>query len=139
MFQRHIPDGLTPDRYMDAHVATLEQFAAEMPVEILAHPTLLPLSYRTLPIEELWTEAREERAVTALKAAGIAFEVSNRYRPHQRFVSRARAAGVRLSLGSDGHTAEQVGDLTQPLATARAAGVRDEDLYDPFVHGTRQM
>jgi histidinol phosphatase-like PHP family hydrolase len=63
MFQRHIPDGLTPDRYMDAHVATLEQFAREMPVEILAHPTLLPLSYRTLPIEELWTEAREERAV----------------------------------------------------------------------------
>jgi histidinol phosphatase-like PHP family hydrolase len=139
MFQRHIPDGLTPDRYMDAHVATLEQFAAEMPVEILAHPTLLPLSYRTLPIEELWTEAREERAVAALKAAGIAFEVSNRYRPHQRFVSRARAAGVRLSLGSDGHTAEQVGDLTQPLATARAAGARDEDLYDPIIHGTRQM
>jgi histidinol phosphatase-like PHP family hydrolase len=139
MFQRHIPDGLTPDRYMDAHVATLEQFAREMPVEILAHPTLLPLSYRTLPIEDLWTEAREERAVAALKAAGIAFEVSNRYRPHQRFVSRARAAGVRLSLGSDGHTVEQVGDLVAPLVMARAAGARDEDLYDPFVHGTRQM
>jgi histidinol phosphatase-like PHP family hydrolase len=139
MFQRHIPDGLTPDQYMDAHVATLEQFAREMPVEILAHPTLLPLSYRTLPAEELWTEAREERAVAALKAAGIAFEVSNRYRPHARFVARARAAGVRLSLGSDGHTAEQVGDLTHPLAMARAAGARDEDLYDPLVHGTRQM
>ena len=139
MFQRHIPDGLTPDRYMDAHVATLEQFAREMPVEILAHPTLLPLSYRTLPIEDLWTEAREERAVAALKAAGIAFEVSNRYRPHQRFVSRARAAGVRLSLGSDGHTVEQVGDLVAPLVMARAAGARDEDLYDPFVHGTRPM
>jgi histidinol phosphatase-like PHP family hydrolase len=139
MFQRHIPDGLTPDRYMDAHVATLEQFAREMPVEILAHPTLLPLSYRTLPIEELWTEAREERAVAALGAAGIAFEVSNRYRPHQRFVDRARAAGVRLSLGSDGHTAEQVGDLTVPLAVARAAGARDEELYDPFVHGKRDV
>ncbi|HWZ58157.1 MAG TPA: hypothetical protein VNW46_04200, partial [Gemmatimonadaceae bacterium] len=88
--------------------------------------------------EELWTEAREERAVAALKAAGIAFEVSNRYRPHARFVARAWAAGVRLSLGSDGHTAEQVGDLTHPLTVARAAGVRDEDLYDPLVHGTRQ-
>ena len=79
---------------MEERDATLEQFAREMPVEILAHPTLLPLSYRTLPIEDLWTEAREERAVAALKAAGIAFEVSNRYRPHQRFVSRATAAGV---------------------------------------------
>jgi histidinol phosphatase-like PHP family hydrolase len=137
MFQRHIPDGLTADQYMDAHVATLEQFAREMPVEILAHPTLVPLSYRTLPIEELWTEAREARAVAALRTAGIAFEVSNRYRPHQRFVDRAHAAGVRLSLGSDGHTVEQVGDLTAPLAMARAAGARDEDLYDPFVHGKR--
>jgi histidinol phosphatase-like PHP family hydrolase len=137
MFQRHIPDGLTPEQYMDAHVATLELFARHMPVEILAHPTLLPLSYRTLPIEELWTEAREERAVTALKRAGIAFEVSNRYRPHQRFVDRARNAGVRLSLGSDGHTADQVGDLTLPLAMARAAGARDDELYDPFVHGKR--
>jgi histidinol phosphatase-like PHP family hydrolase len=137
MFQRHIPDGLTPDQYMDAHVATLEQFAREMPVEILAHPTLLPLSYRTLPIEELWTEAREERAVAALKRAGIAFEVSNRYRPHQRFVDRARTAGVQLSLGSDGHTAEQLGDLALPLAMARAAGARDEELYDPYVHGKR--
>jgi histidinol phosphatase-like PHP family hydrolase len=139
MFQRHIPDGLTPDRYMDAHVATLEQFAREMPVEILAHPTLLPLSYRTLPIEELWTEAREERAVAALGRAGIAFEVSNRYRPHQRFVDRARAAGVQLSLGSDGHTAEQLGEVGLPLAMARAAGARDDELYDPFVHGKRPV
>lgn len=139
MFQRHLPDGLTPDLYMDAHVATLEAFAREMPVDILAHPTLLPLSYRTLPIEELWTEPREARAVAALAAAGIAFEISNRYRPHARFVARAHAAGVRLALGSDGHTADQVGDLAFPLATARAVGVDDAALYDPFVHGSRPV
>jgi histidinol phosphatase-like PHP family hydrolase len=139
MFQRHLPDGLTPDRYMDAHVATLEAFAREMPVDILAHPTLLPLSYRTLPIEELWTEPREARAVAALAAAGIAFEISNRYRPHARFVARAHAAGVRLALGSDGHTADQVGDLAFPLAIARAVGVDEAALYDPFVHGSRPV
>jgi histidinol phosphatase-like PHP family hydrolase len=137
MFQRGFPHGLTLDAYMDAHLANLEAFADEMPVDILAHPTLLPLSLRNIPLEELWSEPREERAVEALFQAGIAFEVSSRYRPHERFVRRAADRGVRLSLGSDGHTAEHVGNITFSLAMARRVGVRDEDLYDPLVHGSR--
>ena len=137
MWSSPIPSELTPDLYMEIHVANLERFAREMPVDILAHPTLLPLSFRELPLEELWTEEREERAVAALAQAGIAFEVSARYRAPERFVRRAYEGGVRLALGSDGHTGEQVGDLTFPLALARAVGARDEELYDPLVHGTR--
>jgi len=137
MFGRWSPGDAPPASYMNAHVENLERFAREMPVDILAHPTLLPLAYRTRPLEELWTEAYEERAVAALRDAGIAFELSNRYRPHLRFVRRAVDAGVRIALGSDGHTREQVADLAWPLATARALGVRDDALYDPRVHGSR--
>ena len=135
-FSRRFPS-VTLDEYMDAHVENLEQFAREMPVDILSHPTLLPLTLRRYPLEELWTEEREERAVRALAAAGIAFEISNRYRPHERFVRRATDAGVRISLGSDGHTAEQVADLTFSLSLAHALGVPDEELYDPIRHGSR--
>lgn len=138
MFSRRWAEGLDADAYMDAHVAELERFARTMPVDLLAHPTLLPLPLRARPLEELWTEAREERAVAALRDAGIAFEVSNRYRPHARFVARAASAGVRLSLGSDGHTPDQVANVVWPLALTRAAGVRDEDLYEPTVHGRRR-
>lgn len=134
---RAYPPALAPDDYMDAHLANLERFAREMPVDILAHPTLLPFALRRMPLEELWTEEREERAVEALARAGIAFEISNRYRPHERFVRRAVDHGLRLSLGSDGHGVEQVGDVQMPLALARALGVRDEDLYDPLIHGSR--
>lgn len=137
MFARRWPAGLDVDAYMDAHVADVERFAREMPVDVFAHPTLLPIPLRTRPLEELWTEPREERAVAALAKAGLAFEVSNRYRPHARFVGRAVAAGVRLSLGSDGHTPDQVADVVWPLAAARAAGARDGDLYEPTVHGRR--
>jgi histidinol phosphatase-like PHP family hydrolase len=135
---RPMPAGLTPDAYMQVHLDNAERFAEEMPVDILAHPTLVPLALRRIPPEELWTEAYEERLVTALRRAGIAFELSARYPAHERLVRRAVAAGVRVSLGSDGHTAKQVGDNAEPLALARAIGVRDEDVYDPVAHGRRQ-
>ncbi len=136
-FSRRVPSGLAHGDYMEAHLANLERFVREMPVDILAHPTLLPLPWRHLPLEELWTEEREERAVELLAEAGIAFEISNRYRPHERFVRRAVSAGVRISLGSDGHSAEQVADIAFPLAMARRLGVPDAELYDPAVHGSR--
>lgn len=137
VFSRKPVEGLDPSSYMDAHIAWLERFAREMPVDILAHPTLVAMPFRGLPPEELWTEERETRAVDALHAAGIAFEISNRYRPHERLVKRAVDRGVRISLGSDGHTFEQVADVARPLALARTLGVADLDLYDPLRHGSK--
>lgn len=134
---RRMPDGLAPQDYMRAHLDNLERLAVEMPVDILAHPTLLPIPLRRMPSEELWTEDLEERLVQALSAAGIAFEISNRYRPHDSVVRRAVDAGVRVSLGSDGHTREQVGRVAGPLALARHFGVKDTDIYDPARHGSR--
>jgi histidinol phosphatase-like PHP family hydrolase len=136
-FGRGLPEGMTAAAYIDAHLAELERFAAEMPVDILAHPTLVPIALRGMPHEELWPESHEERLVEALFAAGIAFEVSNRYKAHERIVRRAFERGVRISLGSDGHTADQVGNLEWPLALTRRLGIPDADLYDPVAHGSR--
>jgi histidinol phosphatase-like PHP family hydrolase len=137
VFHRDIPDGLTPAAYMEAHVSSLEALAVEMPVDILAHPTLVSPTLREIDPHELWPEALEERAVRALLAGGVAFEISNRYRPHERLVRRAADAGVRLSLGSDGHSRAQVADVALPLALARSVGVQDAELYDPERHGSR--
>jgi len=131
-FSRRFPDALSTDEYMNAFIANAERFAATMPVDILAHPTLLNMTLRQMPTDELWTEEREERLVSALFEGGIAFEISARYKPHERLVRRAVDRGVRISLGSDGHSADQVGDVTFPLALARHCGVRDEDLFDPY-------
>jgi histidinol phosphatase-like PHP family hydrolase len=136
-FSRHVPSGLTVAAYMNAHVDSFERLAAEMPVDILAHPTLVALPFRDAGADVLWTEAHEIRMVDALYAAGIAFELSSRYPPPERLVARAIARGVRLSLGSDGHTLAQVANITAPLALARSLGVPDEDLYDPTRHGSK--
>lgn len=137
VFSKRLPDGLTPAAYMEAHVASLEALAAEMPVDILAHPTIAPPPLRELDPEILWREELEDRAVAALRHAGIAFEISARYPPHERLVRRAADAGVRLSLGSDGHSPAQVADVSRPLAMARLIGVPDVALYDPERHGSR--
>ncbi len=136
-FSSALPDGLTISQYMEAHVASLEALAAEMPVDVLAHPTLVPPPLRMMDPHELWSEALETRAANALLKAGIAFEVSARYPPHERLVRRAADTGVRLSLGSDGHRAEQVGNIVTPLALTRSLGVADDALYDPERHGSR--
>lgn len=136
-WQPELPTGLDARGYMEALIDNIERMAYEMPVDILAHPTLVHLSMRHLPGEELWTEEDEERLVEALYRGGIAFELSSRYWPHERLVRRVRARGVRFSLGSDGHTREQVGNIEGPLALGRALGIRDGDFYDPFVHGSR--
>lgn len=136
-FAQLLPDSLTPEIYIDAHVTSLETLANEMPVDIFAHPTLVPPPLRLLDPHELWSEAHEARVVTALRSAGIAFEVSSRYPPHERLVQRAAHAGVRLSLGSDGHARTQVGNVAPALALTRAAGVSDDALYDPTRHGSR--
>src|SRR5207244_4207876 len=114
-----LPDGLTADAYIEAHVCSLESLVDDMPVDILAHPTLVPPPLRMHDPHELFTESREERMIAALKRGGIAFEVSNRYRPHERIVRRAVDAGVRISLGSDGHSRIQVADVFAPLELAR--------------------
>ena len=136
-FSHVLPPELTPDVYIEAHVSSLEALAREMPVDVLAHPTLMPPPLRAIHAHELWTEAHEERVARALASGGQAFEISARYPPHERLVRRVAAAGVRLSLGSDGHAREQVANIVAPLALARAIGVKDEALYDPMQHGSR--
>lgn len=137
MFHRSLPDGIAPAAYMLLHLDALERMMSEMPIDIMAHPTLLPLPIRNLSADELWTEELEERLVTALFEADVAFEISNRYRAHERLVRRAHDRGVQLSLGSDGHTRAQVGDLAFPLEMAKRVGAEESTLFDPFVHGTR--
>lgn len=138
MFQRELPVGLTRDAYMARHLLAVETLADTMPIEIFAHPTLVPYELRELPAEELWREEDEVRLVEALKRNDICFEISNRYRAHMRLVQRAVDHGVRLSLGSDGHVPEQIGNLAWPLETARSFGLSDDALYDPLLHGTRR-
>lgn len=123
-----------PDELMEQLVRNLCDLVAAMPVQIVAHSTLLPPALRDLEpdVHAWWTPEREDRFAEAVTRSGVAMEISNRYRlPHDRLLRKAREAGARFSLGSDGHTEAQVAQLGWAAETARRVGIGDEDLFVP--------
>jgi histidinol phosphatase-like PHP family hydrolase len=123
-----------PQEVMDAMVANLCEMVGTMPIRIAAHSTLTPPALFALEddVDAWWSPEREDRYVEALAASGVALEISNRYQlPHDRLLIKARQAGVRFSLGSDGHSARQVARLDWAAETARRVGVGDDDLFVP--------
>jgi histidinol phosphatase-like PHP family hydrolase len=128
------PWAARPQEVMEVMVHNLCDMVRTMPIEIAAHSTLTPPALLRLEPdpEAWWTDAREDRYVDAVRAAGVALEVSNRYRlPHERLLRKARQAGVRFSLGSDGHSVTQVARLDWAADAARRAGITDADLFVP--------
>jgi histidinol phosphatase-like PHP family hydrolase len=123
-----------PGELIDVMVRNLCDLVRSMPIEIVAHSTLLPPAVLALEpdVEAWWTEEREDRFIDAVVASGVAVEISNRYRlPHPRFLRKAREAGACFSLGSDGHTAAQVARLGWATEAARGAGITDAAMFVP--------
>jgi len=123
-----------PDELMEIMVHNLCDMVRSMPIQIAAHTTLLPAALLTIEpdLHAWWTEEREDRFVEAVVRSGVALEISNRYRlPHPRFLRKARQAGARFSLGSDGHHRDQVAQLGWAVQAAREAGIGEAHLFVP--------
>ena len=131
-----LPDGWTdrPDQVMEVMVHNLCDLVRTMPIQIVAHSTLLPAVLIELDgdVHAWWTEEREDRFIEAVIEAGVAIEISNRYRlPHDRMLTKAREAGARFSLGSDGHHRHQLANLEWSVEAATRNGIREEHLFIP--------
>lgn len=124
----------SPQELMEVMVRNLCDLVRTMPIEIVAHSTFMPGALTALEsdVHAWWTEEREDRFVEAVVESGVAMEISNRYRlPHDRLLRKAHQAGARFSLGSDGHTAEQMARLDWAVATAERVGIGESDLFTP--------
>jgi histidinol phosphatase-like PHP family hydrolase len=121
-----------PHELMNIMVHNLCDMVAAMPIAIAAHSTLLPTALRDLEpdVEAWWTEELEDRFIEAAVRAEVALEISNRYQlPHDRFLRKAKEAGARFSLGSDGHHIDQVARLEWATQTALRVGITDADMF----------
>lgn len=125
-----------PQEVMEHMVSNLCDLVAAMPIEIVAHSTFMPAALLEIEddVHAWWTEAREDRFIDAVVANGVALEISNRYRlPHDRLLRKAKQAGARFTLGSDGHRASQIARLDWSIETARRVGIGEGDMFVPRV------
>jgi len=123
-----------PHEAMEHWVDELCRLVRTMPIHIVGHGTAIPPALQVVDPEPeaWWTEAREDRLLDALAERGVALEISNRYRvPHLRLLRKAKARGVRLSLGSDAHRPDQIACLEWAMAQAEAAGLGESDFFRP--------
>ena len=99
--------------------------------DILAHPGLLPCNFReqTDAITEGW---RIKLVELALKC-NLAIELSSRWLvPDLKLAAMAKEAGLKFSLGSDGHGADKMCRLDYSLELAGKLDLTDRDLFWPL-------
>ncbi len=114
------------DRYVDFNVRVI----SEEPIDIFANPTFLPEAI-VKEYDALWTEARIKKVIDAAAKYGVAIEINSLYDiPSEKFLRKAKAAGVKFSFGSNAH-GEGVAKLDYSIRMAKALGLRRENMFMP--------
>jgi hypothetical protein len=126
-------------KFMDTLVNRTVGILNREPIDIYVNPTFLPnqLSAR---YDELWTAARMEQVVSALKANGVALEINNRYRiPSAAFIARARDAGVKFACGTNNAGASDLGRLQYCIEMIRACNLTWQHMWVPPAEGQKAI
>lgn len=118
------------DSIWEEYTQFVEDLADARLADTLAHPDVIKVWGRRPEDESKY----HKRIVEAARRNGVALEVNtNGWRkpvaemyPDARILKLARDAGVGITLGSDAHTADRLGQrFDEAIANARAAGYED--------------
>jgi histidinol phosphatase-like PHP family hydrolase len=118
------------EKFLKTHLALLEKEFSGQKYDILGHPTLLPPLALGKP-EDVFPEWWEDQLLAILLKHGVAMELSNRWKtPYDRLMKKGLEAGVKLSLGSDGHEPDTSCVLDYPKEMMKKFGVEPGRLFD---------
>lgn len=99
--------------------------------DILAHPGLLPCNFREQK-EAITNDWRVKLVELALRC-NLAIELSSRWLvPDLKLAAMAKEAGLKFSLGSDGHGPDKMCRLDYSLELAGKLELTDRDLFWPL-------
>lgn len=128
-----------PQDFMDRYVDFHEEVMAKEPIDIIANPTFLPDAL--LPdYDKLWTEKRMRRIIESAVRHRVAIEINSRYQvPRLPFLEMAKAARAKFSFGSNGHTADALGDIDYGVAMYRKLGLTLNDFFHPAPAGKKPI
>ncbi|MDP4209686.1 MAG: hypothetical protein Q8928_12810 [Bacteroidota bacterium] len=116
-------------RYMDYSLQILNN----EPINIFAWPLFLPVCIAK-DYNKLWTEERMQALINAAKKRNIAFEINDMsHTPHEEFILKAKAEGIKFAFGSDSRN-ENVGRLSYCKRIAQKCNLTKDDFYVPTMH-----
>lgn len=119
-----------PDEFMEFYVNKITEILNNEPINIYVNPTFLPEVIRG-QYDELWTDERIQRVVSALKNNKIACEINARYKiPSEHFIKLAKSAGVKFTLGTNNSGAD-LGYLEYSLKMIDACKLNPDDFWKP--------
>ncbi len=117
-----------PQKLMDYLVVQIETILANGKVDIYVNPTFLPDTLKS-DYNELWTQERMNRVVTALKENNKAMEINSRLKlPSAEFIKMAKNAGVKFTMGTNNTDAE-LGYLEYGLNMINESNLIPEDFW----------
>jgi hypothetical protein len=89
------------EAFMETLVARTVWILENEPVDIFVNPTFLP-AIVAQDYDRLWTNERMAKVIDAAARNGVAIELNDLYHlPSHRFVNMAKAAGCKLTLGTN--------------------------------------
>lgn len=113
-------------RYMDYALEVLNN----EPINIFGWPLFLPVCIAR-DYYQLWTEERMQLIITAAKKRNIAIEINDMaHTPHEEFILKAKAQGIKFTFGSDART-NIAGRLAYCKRIAQKCNLTAADFYIP--------
>jgi len=120
-----------PQDFMDQLVDRTVGILENEPIDIFVNPTYLPEEINDR-YDELWTEERMDRVITALVENQVALEINNRYMiPSPAFIKRAKEAGVKFTFGTNNGGKDDLGRMEYAIEMIEECGLTGNDIWMP--------
>ncbi len=119
------------DDFMDQLVEQIVNVMENEPIDMYVNSTYLPDNLQP-DYDKLWTKERMERVINAAVENNIAIEINARYKiPSAKFIKRAKAAGVKFSMGTN-NTGKELGTLDYAIKMIEECGLEPDDFFKPI-------
>ena len=130
--------GSDPEAFMKWYVDWIVEILESTPLDIWSHPMWVTRKF-SAQLENMWTEERMRRVVTACKNTNTAVEIDSSVRlPTMPFLRMAKEEGVKFSFGASSQGA-RVNPIDWSIATARDLGLTRKDMFQPAPQGRKPV
>ncbi len=118
------------DDFMDQLVGKIVGVIENEPIDLYVNATFLP-DILQAEYDALWTKDRMDKVINASVTNNIAIEINARYKiPSATFIKRAKAAGVKFSMGTN-NTGKELGTLDYAIEMIDECGLEPADFFKP--------